>query len=92
MPEMPSLSEREQRLERVLADYLHAVDAGAPPDRDALIAHYPDLEADLRSSSAIVTPSSASPSRSKSNCRRPLVLPASLAPASPSATSGTMNS
>jgi DNA-binding beta-propeller fold protein YncE/predicted Ser/Thr protein kinase len=47
MSETPS--EREQRLERVLADYLHAIEAGTAPDRAALIKQHPDLAADLAS-------------------------------------------
>jgi WD40 repeat protein len=47
MPE--SSSEREQRFERVLADYLHGVEAGQAQDRDALIRQHPDLADELRS-------------------------------------------
>jgi WD40 repeat protein len=46
MPEKPS-SEREQRLERVLADYLHAVERGETPNRDELLARHPDLAEEL---------------------------------------------
>ncbi|HYH68837.1 MAG TPA: protein kinase [Urbifossiella sp.] len=41
--------DRDARLERVLADYLHAAEAGAPPDRAALLAAHPDLADDLAS-------------------------------------------
>jgi predicted Ser/Thr protein kinase len=49
MPATPTPSEREQRLERILADYLHAVEAGTPPDRALLLEQHPDLAADLGS-------------------------------------------
>src|SRR5262245_46017148 len=49
MPKTPSSSERVERLERILADYLHAVEAGTPPDRAELIKRHPDLVADLNS-------------------------------------------
>jgi hypothetical protein len=42
-------SEREQRLERVLADYLHAIEAGTAPDRAELRRQHPDLAAELGS-------------------------------------------
>src|SRR5262245_12906737 len=45
----PSPSEREERLERILADYLHAVEGGTPPDRADLLRQNPDLAADLGS-------------------------------------------
>jgi len=41
--------DRDARLERVLADYLHAAEAGTPPDRAALFAAHPDLADDLAS-------------------------------------------
>jgi serine/threonine-protein kinase len=44
-----SPSEREQRLERILADYLHATEAGSPPDREELLKQHPDVADDLRS-------------------------------------------
>src|SRR5580704_17348649 len=50
MSETPSTpSERDQRLERILADYLHAVEAGQPSDREELLRLHPDLAADLGS-------------------------------------------
>src|SRR5262245_43963868 len=42
-------SEREQRLERVLADYLHAEAAGTAPARAELFAKHPDLADELAS-------------------------------------------
>jgi WD40 repeat protein len=42
-----SSSEREQRLERLLADYLHAVEAGQAPARDELLRQNPDLATEL---------------------------------------------
>jgi WD40 repeat protein len=41
--------DREQRLERVLADYLHAVEAGQEPDRDELLRNHHDLADELAS-------------------------------------------
>ncbi|HYH66406.1 MAG TPA: WD40 repeat domain-containing serine/threonine protein kinase, partial [Urbifossiella sp.] len=41
--------DRDARLERVLADYLHADEAGTPPDRDALLAAHPDLADEIAS-------------------------------------------
>src|SRR5437667_2789158 len=49
MSDTPAPSERDQRLERVLADYLHADEAGQPADREALLRQHPDLAADLGS-------------------------------------------
>lgn len=44
-----SATEREERLGRILADYLHAVEAGAPPDRAELMKQYPELADELGS-------------------------------------------
>jgi eukaryotic-like serine/threonine-protein kinase len=40
-------SDRERAIERVIADYLAAEDAGTPPDRAAILASHPDLADDL---------------------------------------------
>src|SRR5438105_12956865 len=42
-------SERDQRLEQVLAEYVRSVDAGQPLARETLLAEHPDLADDLRS-------------------------------------------
>src|SRR5262245_29211950 len=49
MSATPSPSERDERLERILADYLHAVESGTPPERAELIQQHPDLAVDLSS-------------------------------------------
>jgi eukaryotic-like serine/threonine-protein kinase len=50
MSETPSSpSERERRLERILAEYLHAADAGQPIDRVELLRQHADLAGDLES-------------------------------------------
>ena len=45
----PALSEREQRLELAIAEYLEAVRTGRAPDRALFLAHHVDLETDLMS-------------------------------------------
>ena len=44
-----SSSEREGRLEQVLAEYVRSVESGRPLDREQLLAEHPDLAADLES-------------------------------------------
>jgi hypothetical protein len=39
---------RSDRVDRVILDYLEAVDAGRAPDRRELLARHPDLADDLR--------------------------------------------
>lgn len=41
-------TEREQRLEAVIADYIRGCEAGSPPDCDQLLDQHPDLADDLR--------------------------------------------
>jgi WD40 repeat protein/tRNA A-37 threonylcarbamoyl transferase component Bud32 len=43
----PEDSARSRRLEAALHDYLQAVDAGRPPDREALVRQHPDLASEL---------------------------------------------
>jgi WD40 repeat protein len=45
--ESSSRSEREQRLEEVLAAYLEAIEAGQRPDQQEWLARYPDLATEL---------------------------------------------
>src|SRR5262249_36002274 len=40
-------SDRDEQLNEVLADYLRAVDAGRPPNREELLARYPHLASEL---------------------------------------------
>src|SRR4051812_12218254 len=48
MPADPPDSSRQQRLNEVVAAYLAAAEAGAPPDRKELLRRHPDLAAGLR--------------------------------------------
>jgi serine/threonine-protein kinase len=48
MPSEPTPSDRDQRFERVLAEYLQAHEAGRTPDPSELLARHPDLADDLR--------------------------------------------
>ncbi len=43
----PTATEREQRLNEVMAAYVQAADAGQAPDRAEILARHPDLAADL---------------------------------------------
>jgi hypothetical protein len=45
----PNPSDREQRLQDVLAGYMQAVEAGQTPDRQELLAQHPDLAGELAS-------------------------------------------
>ena len=45
----PNLSDREQRLQEVLADYLQTIEAGRAPDRPGWLARHPDLADELAS-------------------------------------------
>ena len=45
----PNPSDREQRLQDVLAGYMQAVEAGQTPDRRKLLAEHPDLAGELAS-------------------------------------------
>jgi outer membrane protein assembly factor BamB len=42
-----SSSERDERLNAILADYLEAVEAGRPPDRQELLRRHPEFAAEL---------------------------------------------
>src|SRR5436190_15230073 len=42
-------SERERRLDDVVAEYLNGLAAGSAPDREALLTRHPDLAPDLAS-------------------------------------------
>jgi WD40 repeat protein/tetratricopeptide (TPR) repeat protein/predicted Ser/Thr protein kinase len=46
---LPPSDDRETRLEKVLADYLHGVDAGLQPSEQELLTAHPDLAEELRS-------------------------------------------
>src|SRR5450755_79418 len=46
---LPNPSEREQRLQDVLAGYMQAVEAGRTPDRQEMLARHPDLAGELAS-------------------------------------------
>ena len=45
--ETETATEREQRLNEVMAAYVEAADAGQAPDRAEILSRHPDLAADL---------------------------------------------
>jgi hypothetical protein len=45
----PNPSNREQRLQDILAEYMQAVEAGRIPNRQRMLAEHPDLADDLAS-------------------------------------------
>src|SRR5437773_2729482 len=47
-PDAPESSERERRLEEILAAILAAEDAGHPPELEELLTQHPDLADELR--------------------------------------------
>jgi len=48
-PSRPEASERERRLEEILAAFLAAEDAGQPPELEAILLQHPNLADELRS-------------------------------------------
>ncbi|MFO0951171.1 MAG: hypothetical protein U0835_08470 [Isosphaeraceae bacterium] len=65
----------EKSVERVIAEYLAAEDAGATPDRAAILAAHPDLADEPGRSSANRTASTGWRHRSVTTPHRPLTLP-----------------
>src|ERR1700722_3094795 len=49
MTDESTISERERRVNRVLADYLEAQRLGQPPNREELLRRHPDLADELHS-------------------------------------------
>ena len=49
MTSLPSSSDRDARIEQILADYLRSVESGAPMDRLALLEKHPDVAEELQS-------------------------------------------
>ena len=49
MPTTHDARGTSERLEQVLAEYLRAVEAGAPVDRGAFVARHPELAGELQS-------------------------------------------
>jgi len=45
--ETVTMADRQERLERAIADFLEAADAGGAPDPGQWLARYPDLEPEL---------------------------------------------
>jgi 2-oxo-4-hydroxy-4-carboxy--5-ureidoimidazoline (OHCU) decarboxylase len=56
MGETPTPSQPDDRLEQILADYLHAVEAGTAPDRAERLQQHPDLAANRDAMERIAAP------------------------------------
>jgi tRNA A-37 threonylcarbamoyl transferase component Bud32 len=79
----PDNNGREARLAELIAEYLEAVEAGRPPDREAWLAQHPDLADDLRAFLAAHDRMAevGAPLRALASAQRTVSEPAMLAPA-----------